>query len=264
LIVAAFQDEDAADEALKKLKTAQKQKLIDIQDAAVIRRDENNKLHIKETADPGGGRGAAAGGAIGAVIGLIAGPPGVVVGAAAGALVGGVTAKVIDSGIPDDRLKQIGEGLQPGTSAIVAIIEHSWVEDVEKQLTDSGADVLTESIRADIAEQLQAGREVSYTTLTTDEGVASQRTVTGEDQIEVDSIISTEDGVAGSVVVATEEGVVAEGFIATEEGVVTGVAIAASVEDSEAETEEADDGADEEADEVADEAADEGTEMPSA
>ena len=100
LIVAAFQDEKAADNALKELKSAQRQHLIDIQDAAVIRRDEKNKLHIKETADPGGGKGAAAGGAIGAVIGLIGGPAGVVVGAAVGAAVGGVTAKVIDSGIP--------------------------------------------------------------------------------------------------------------------------------------------------------------------
>ena len=85
LVVAAFQEEKAADQALKDLKAAQREKLIEIQDAAVIRRDENNKLHIKETADPGGGKGAAAGGAIGAVIGLIGGPPGVVVGAAAGA-----------------------------------------------------------------------------------------------------------------------------------------------------------------------------------
>ncbi|HUS94053.1 MAG TPA: DUF1269 domain-containing protein [Patescibacteria group bacterium] len=181
LIVAAFQDEYAADEALKKLKAAQKKNLIEMQDAAVIRRDEKNKLHIKETADPGGGRGAAAGGAIGAIIGLIAGPPGVVVGAATGALVGGVTARVIDSGIPDDRLKQIGEGLQPGTSAIVAIIEHGWVEGVEKQLAEAGADVLTEQLRVDIADQLQAGQEESSTALTTEEGVTSQSAIAGEE-----------------------------------------------------------------------------------
>ncbi|MGD2048469.1 MAG: DUF1269 domain-containing protein [Chloroflexota bacterium] len=156
LVVAAFQEEKAADQALKDLKAAQREKLIDIQDAAVIRRDENNKLHIKETADPGGGKGAAAGGAIGAVIGLIGGPAGVVVGAAAGALVGGVTAKVIDSGISDDRLEQIGEGLKPGTSAIVAIIEMRWVEEVENRLAEVGADVLTEAIRNDIAQQLEA------------------------------------------------------------------------------------------------------------
>lgn len=159
LVVAAFQEEEAADQALKELKAAQREKLIDIQDAAVIRRDENNKLHIKETADPGGGKGAAAGGAVGALIGLIGGPAGVVVGAAAGALVGGVTAKVVDSGIPDYRLEQIGEGLTPGTSAIVGIIEMRWVEEVERQLAEAGADVLTEVIRNDIAQQLKAGKE---------------------------------------------------------------------------------------------------------
>ena len=40
--------------------------LIGIENAAVLRRDEKNKLHIKETGDWGGGKGAVAGGAIGA------------------------------------------------------------------------------------------------------------------------------------------------------------------------------------------------------
>lgn len=182
LVVAAFQEEEAADQALKELKAAQREKLIDIQDAAVIRRDEKNKLHIKETADPGGGKGAAAGGAIGAVIGLIGGPAGVVVGAAAGALVGGVTAKVIDSGIPDYRLEQIGEGLKPGTSAIVGIIELRWVEEVEKQLAESGADVLTEALRDDIAQQLEAGKDVAYTAVSVEGAVAAERVTMGEDE----------------------------------------------------------------------------------
>ncbi len=194
LIVAAFQDEKAADDALKQLKSARREKLIGIQDAAVIRRDEKNKLHIKETADPGGGRGAAAGGAIGAIIGLIGGPAGVVVGGAAGALVGGVTAKVIDSGIPDDRLKQIGEGLKPGTSAIVAIIEHRWVEEVQNQLAETGADVLTEALRDDIAEQLAAGKDVAFSAVATDEGVvAGAVAVTPEEAVAEDTDTSGEE-----------------------------------------------------------------------
>jgi len=74
LIVAAFPDEKAADGALKELKRAKKQKLIKIENAAVIRKDQKGKLHIKETADLGGGKGAAIGGVAGAAIGLIAGP----------------------------------------------------------------------------------------------------------------------------------------------------------------------------------------------
>jgi len=56
LIVAAFQDEKSADEALKQLKQARREKLIGIVDAAVLRKDANGKLHIKETADMGGAR----------------------------------------------------------------------------------------------------------------------------------------------------------------------------------------------------------------
>ena len=220
LIVAAFQDEKAADNALKELKSAQKQHLIDIQDAAVIRRVEMNKLNIKETADPGGGKGAAAGGAIGAVIGLIGGPAGVVVGAAVGAAVGGVTAKVIDSGIPDDRLEQIGEGLKPGTSAIVAIIEHRWVEDVEKQMAEAGADVLTEALRDDIAKQLEAGKDVAFTAVAAEGGIATERVAVGEDEADVERLVVTDEGVAGEAIAVNEEGAVVDAFVATEEGVV--------------------------------------------
>ena len=69
VIVAAYQEEDAADQALKSLKEAKKDKLIGIENAAVIKKDEDGKLHIKETADLGGGKGAVAGGS---------GPPNVV------------------------------------------------------------------------------------------------------------------------------------------------------------------------------------------
>ena len=65
LIVAAFQDEKAADAALKELKTLKRERLIGIQNAAVIRKDEKGKVRIRETADLGGGRGAALGGVAG-------------------------------------------------------------------------------------------------------------------------------------------------------------------------------------------------------
>ena len=137
LIVAAFQDEKAADEALKGLKQARKENLIRIENAAVLRKDQKGKLHIKETADMGGGKGAALGGVAGAAIGLIAGPA-LLVPVAVGALVGGLAAKLRDSGFSDERLKKVGEGLQPGSSAIIAIVEHKWVEQVEKEMEEAG------------------------------------------------------------------------------------------------------------------------------
>src|SRR5512139_1808899 len=162
LIVAAFKDEKTAKEALKVLKQAQKEKLIKIDNAAVLRKDEKGKLHIRETADMGGKQGAALGGVTGAAIGLIAGPV-LLVPAAVGALVGGLTAKLRDSGFSDARLKALGEGLKPGSSAIVAVVEHTWEARVKQALAEAQADVITESISADISAQLDAGHEVAYT-----------------------------------------------------------------------------------------------------
>lgn len=179
VIVAAFQNEEGAENAFKKLKDAKKEQVIAIDNAAVLRRDEDGKLHVKEARDMSGGKGAAIGGVVGAVAGLLAGP--VVLAAGAGALIGGLAAKLRDSGFRDERLKQLGEALTPGSSALVAVIEHTWVGDVEKLLADYGANVTTESIKADIAQQLEAGHTVAYTAVATDEGILSGR-MTSEDE----------------------------------------------------------------------------------
>ena len=202
VIVAAFKEEETADEALKALKEAKKERLIGIQDAAVIRRDEDNKLHIKETADMGGGKGAAVGGVLGGIIGLIGGPAGVVLGGAAGAAVGGFTAKLFDAGIPDERLEEIGSALTPGTSAIIAIIEHKWVAEVEQELAEAGADVLTEALRDDIAKQLAEGKEVMYSTVSTDESLTTSRVAADDEVAEVSGMVVTDEGVVAGAVVA--------------------------------------------------------------
>jgi hypothetical protein len=48
----------------------------------------------------------------------------------------------------------MGAGLQPGSSALVAVIEHIWLEDVERRLREKGADLATEAVASEIAEQL--------------------------------------------------------------------------------------------------------------
>lgn len=198
IIVAAFQEEDAADGALKALKEAKKEKLISIDNAAVIRKDEEGKLHIKETADMGGGKGAGIGALVGGAIGLLAGPLGVASGGALGAAVGGITAKLYDGGFKDERLEQIGGSLEPGTSAIVAVIEHRWVADLERELAEEGANVMTTALAADIAEQLQKGGEVSYTAISGEEGVAGGRVAATEDEAEVSGFIATEEGMVAA------------------------------------------------------------------
>jgi len=229
LIVAAFKDEKAAQEALKALKQAQKEKLIKIDNAAVLHKDAKGKLHIKETADMGGGKGAALGGVTGAAIGLIAGPF-LLVPAAVGALVGGLTAKLRDSGFSDARLEALGEGLKPGSSAIVAVVEHIWEAQVKEAMAQAGADLLTASISADISQQLDAGHEVAYTALSSEQGFAAARVAGGEDQVEGSQVVVDDSGVYGGRFVATKDGFAVLAMAATEEGV-TVAGLAATTEE---------------------------------
>ena len=157
VIVAAFPTETGAKDALHDLDKAKKEGLISVKDAAVLSRDASQKLHIAETADKGLGRGAMIGGVAGAAVGLLAGPIGWA--ALGGAAVGGLAAKLRDGGFPDQRLRQIGEGVRPGSSALVAVIEHVWLEDVERMLEEKGADLATEAVAADIAAQLDQQAE---------------------------------------------------------------------------------------------------------
>jgi uncharacterized membrane protein len=217
LMIAAFQDEKSASEALKALKQAKREKLIGIQNAAVLRKDEKGKLHITETADMGGGKGAALGGVTGAVIGLIAGPA-LVVPVAVGALVGGLTAKLRDSGFSDKRLKAIGENLKPGSSAIIAVVEHKWVAEVEKAMAEAGADAVTEALGADIATQLEAGHQVAYTAISSEHGFSAARVAGGEDSVEGSKIVIDDSGMYGGRFLATKDGFVVEGITETEEG----------------------------------------------
>lgn len=202
IIVAAFQEEEAANEALNTLKEAKRERLISIDNAAVIRKDEAGKLHIKETADMGGGKGAGVGVLVGGVIGLIGGPLGVAVGSALGAAVGGVTAKLYDGGFKDDRLREIGNSLTPGTSAIVAVIEHRWVAELENDLAQVGADVMTAALAADIHEQLEKGGQVSYTAVAGEDSLTTGRVATTEDEVEVSGMIATDEGVVAVAGVA--------------------------------------------------------------
>ena len=149
VVVATFDTEADAETALTALD--QIKDVMGIQAAAVVERDEADKLHMKEIRDMGGGRGAAIGGTIGAALGLVAGPAGLVLGAGAGAIIGGVVAKVIDGGFKDERLAEFGKSMAPGTLFVVAVVDNKWVAEVKKELTPLAATVDSSSMTPDIA-----------------------------------------------------------------------------------------------------------------
>jgi uncharacterized membrane protein len=172
IVVAVFQTEQGADAILYDLEAAKLAGYLGIQNAAVLRRDKDGKLHIQEKKDWSGGQGAAAGAVIGAIVGAITGPGAVLVGAA-GAVIGGLAAKLRDSGFDDERLKALGESLTPGTSALVAVVEHKRMAEYEGKLVQASGDIVTETVAAEIAQRLVLDGEVIYTALGTEESIVA-------------------------------------------------------------------------------------------
>lgn len=153
-IVAVFSDERAAENALEQLQWARQSGLITIHEAAILRRDKRNKLHIEDISDQGVGRGAVIGGVIGGLIGIITGPIGMVT--AAGAIVGALASRLRDAGFSDRDLRALGASLIPGTSAIITVVEYTWMEKTQQLFRQYGAQVMTQAVQADVVSELEA------------------------------------------------------------------------------------------------------------
>jgi uncharacterized membrane protein len=160
LVVAAWPDAESAGEAMQELREAKKEHLIGIRDAATIVVDEDGKMRIRDTKDMGGGKGAVIGGVLGAGLGLITGGVGWLL--LGGGAVGALAAKARDGGLPDERLKELGARMTPNSSAIVAVIEHRWVADFERDMEAQAADVVRAAVGNDLATQLSEGSAITY------------------------------------------------------------------------------------------------------
>jgi len=125
LIVFAFKDETGSAEMSAAIQDLQKQQLITLSDAATVIRKEDGKVKVKQ-ANNLVGAGALGGAFWGMLIGLLFLAPwlGLAVGAVTGALAG----KFTDYGIDDKFIKDVGETVEPGHSALFLLIA-DWTED---------------------------------------------------------------------------------------------------------------------------------------
>ena len=134
VFIAAYETEDGAAAALKDFRAMDREGSIVLIDGAVVTRGTDGKVHFEETADPSGKKWAKRGAIAGGLVGLIF-PPSLIVGAAVGGAGGGIWGKIRDKGFKDEDLKALGESLDPGTSAIIAIAEDRMIERLERGLT---------------------------------------------------------------------------------------------------------------------------------
>jgi uncharacterized membrane protein len=133
VFVAAFGSEEEAGAALKDFKAMDREGSIELIDAAAIVHGADGKVRFEETADPSGKRWAKRGAIAGGLVGLIF-PPSIIAGAAVGGAGGGIWGKVRDKGIKDEDLREIGESIPEGSSAIIAVAEDRVLERLQSGL----------------------------------------------------------------------------------------------------------------------------------
>jgi uncharacterized membrane protein len=139
MIVLVFDDEEGALQMRDRLLAVRKQRLLQLADAAVAIRQQDGKVKVKQLNDLVGT--SAFGGAFwGLLIGLLLAVPGLglVAGAAAGAVIG----KLADYGVDDKFIKEVGESIEPGQSALFLMVHTENLAKLSDQFSEFNPTIL--------------------------------------------------------------------------------------------------------------------------
>jgi uncharacterized membrane protein len=118
LVAIGYDDLDTAKQVVANIAKAQTAHEIELDDLVIVERQGDGKVKLHQPSMAGAG---AAGGALwGGLIGLIFLMPlfGMAIGAASGAAAGALT----DAGVDDNFMKQLGQELEPGHAAVIALV----------------------------------------------------------------------------------------------------------------------------------------------
>ena len=122
LVVITFDDMESAGKCRDSIRQQEKGGRISLDDSAVVVKDEDGKVHVKNQVDRGVKIGAVTGGLLGLLLAGIFFPiGGLVIGALGGVGLGALT----DHGIQKSFVKEVSEAITPGTSALFVIVREA-------------------------------------------------------------------------------------------------------------------------------------------
>ncbi len=136
MLIAVFETETKAYEGLSALKGLHKDGDITLYATAVINKDQNGQVRVKDSADEGP-IGTGVGLLTGSLLGLLAGPVGLAVGAFTGSMAGliyDVETDDVNSTFVDD----VSAALSNGKTAVVCEMDETWTVPVDSKLEALG------------------------------------------------------------------------------------------------------------------------------
>jgi uncharacterized membrane protein len=158
LIVFAYDTGDKAATVLQSVAELRKQHLIDVEDAAVVVKDANGKVKVRQTLESMVKRGnVAAGGFWGLLIGMIFGGP--VFLALLGMGLSALFGRRLDVGIDNQFIKNVGNDMKPGDSALFLLSASITVDKVADALRAYGGTLYHTSLSKEAEEALARALE---------------------------------------------------------------------------------------------------------
>jgi uncharacterized membrane protein len=154
LMARVFDSPEKAAQAMKFVEGLRDRKIIKILNAAVLVKDEDGKLSIDDMKEFEPKKGRIWGAVTGGLVGLLAGPAGVLIGALAGLGLGGLAGSKIDAGFDNDFLENLDQYLQPGSSALILLMEHHWARSAAESLDDIGGVVFQQTLTDQLVKDL--------------------------------------------------------------------------------------------------------------
>jgi uncharacterized membrane protein len=154
LIIIGYPDETTAENAWAELVRLQRDYLVDLEDAAIIRRDQKGKLHVTTPVHHQAAWGGLSGLFWGTLIGLLFLFPLAPLTGAAGGIMGAALGAAGDLGIKDDFKQRVQDLVQPGTSALLIVIRKTTPDKFTEALRPYGGTVLKTSLPHDAEQQL--------------------------------------------------------------------------------------------------------------
>jgi uncharacterized membrane protein len=153
LIAIVYPDVHRARSVLETLERLDEAHVVGLADACVVTREDDGKVSLRQlTNQPA--RGAVGGMLWGSLIGLVFMNP--LVGLAAGAAAGAAAGYAIDHGISDRFMRELGEQMAPGSSAVFALLRHATADRLEQELARFGGRVLHTSLSDEAEARLRS------------------------------------------------------------------------------------------------------------
>jgi uncharacterized membrane protein len=154
LIVIGYPDETTAQRVWDELVKLEQDYLVDLEDAAIIRRDAKGKLHVTTPPHHAVAWGTLSGMFWGVLIGLLFLFPLAPLVGVAGGIMGAALGAAGDLGIKEDFKRRVQELVQPGTSAIMVIVRKVTPDRFVEALRPYRGTVLQTSLPHDAEQQL--------------------------------------------------------------------------------------------------------------